>query len=110
MVPSLTETAGHDRVVLTLAGDFDLQTRDELMVACQRARRLGPERHVCVDLSRVGYIDCGSLRVIAALVRARRALGDPATLVVTSPFLRRLVEMLGFADPHVVVARLDDVA
>ena len=63
-----------------------------------------------VDLSRVGYIDRGSLRLVSGLVRDRRVLGDPATLVVTSSFLQGLLEKLGVAGPDLVVERLNNVA
>jgi anti-anti-sigma factor len=110
VLPSLTQTSTREHVVLTLVGDFDIQTRGELVSACRRLERRAAAHRIHVDLSRVGFIDCGSLGVIAGLVRTRRSMGDPATVVVTSPFLHQLLEMLDFADPEVIVGQLYDVA
>lgn len=110
MLPSITVTACGQSVVLRLAGEFDLVTRDELEAACRRLEASEATQHVQIDLSGVGYIDCASLRAIALVVLARRALGDPTSLVVTSPFLRHLLEVMGFARPDVIVDRLDEAA
>jgi anti-anti-sigma regulatory factor len=111
VLPSITESTDGELVVLTLIGDFDLLVRGELSSALQRVDRYDPaRRRVHVDLSRVGYIDCGSLRAIGRLLRHRHRLGDPATLVVISPFLRKMVDLAGVVEPGFVVEQLEGVA
>lgn len=110
MLPSITETTHGDRVVLSLAGDFDLVVRDALAAACLRTGRHDAASRVQVDLSEVGYIDCHSLRELGALLRARHAIGDPAILAVPSPFLREMLRIVGLVEPGQVVRRLDEAA
>src|SRR3954470_3924799 len=108
MLPCIMEIALERSVVLHLAGEFDLLNRAELEGACRRVAEYDAVRRVHVDLSEVRYIDCPGLRAVIGLVDERHALGDPTTLVVTSPFLRTVLESMWLAEPDVIVDRLDD--
>jgi anti-anti-sigma factor len=108
--PLIIETARGRRVVLRLLGDFDLVNRSDLEAACDRIAAYDALQHVQVDMSDVGFVDCASLRCVTGLVRRRRDVGDHATIVVTAPFLRDLMDLLGYAEPGFVVDRLDVAA
>jgi anti-sigma B factor antagonist len=109
--PTITQTLSAGRVVLRLAGEFDLASRATLEDACRLVQRHGPAHDLVVDLSAVEFVDCASLRTISRAVRTRQAAGGGCTVLVTSPFLLRLLEVSGLGDGlPVVTSRLGAVA
>ena len=104
MFPSVVESfdAPNDRETLHLAGVFDQHSKQLLHDACTQAREVAPEVHLVVDLTGVEFIDFDGLFEVAALVRARRRLGDPSYARVSSPVCWGLLEMAELCD----VARL----
>jgi hypothetical protein len=104
MFPSVVESfdASNDRETLHLSGVFDQHSKQFLRDACTKAREAAPEVHLVVDLTAVEFIDFDGLFEVAALVRARRRLGDPSYARVASPVCWGLLEMAELCD----VARL----
>jgi anti-anti-sigma factor len=110
MRTTITESVVDSSVVLHLTGEFDIAMRDALLAATDRVAARDADHQVHVDLTGVTFIDCGCLRIVAALVLARHRLGDPSTVVVVQPTLRRLLEVTGYAPLLPVVSRLVDAA
>lgn len=105
----ITQTAEHGAVVLHLDGEFDLSNRAEVEAACRKLAGRPAACRTIVDLTEVSFIDCGTIRRLAGLGLARRALGDSCTTIVSSPFLHRLLDLTGYStripvrfDPTVV--------
>jgi anti-anti-sigma factor len=93
---------------LYLAGGFDLYTRPFLHDACAEARAQDVSEHLVVDMSAVDFIDGGGLFEVAELVRARRRLGDPSYVVVSSTFQQQLFRVSGLGDVLEPVPALPD--
>jgi anti-anti-sigma factor len=85
--------------VVTLSGELDLYRAPAVRESLARVE--GP---VVVDLSRVSYIDSSLLNELA---RLRRRVGDVA-LVVTSPQVRRILDIVGFDRTFRVVEHAED--
>ena len=86
--------ASPDTVVMVMTGDLDLMTRPIL------ARRLsevlaGRPRRLVLDLAGVGFMDCGSARLLAS---AAPFLPAGGRLVIRRPSLvvRRVLELTGY--------------
>jgi anti-sigma B factor antagonist len=82
-----------DRLVVSVAGEVDLATAEELRLALERV----VDSHVCIelDLRLTTFMDSSGL---AALIDThRRLLGDGASLVLRdpSPTILRLLEITG---------------
>jgi anti-anti-sigma factor len=93
----ITETIADGSVVLHLDGEFDLSTRAAVATSCRRLARRPAGCRTVLDLTAVTFIDCGTIRQLARLARSRRLLGDSCTMLVGSPFQRRIVEVTGYA-------------
>jgi len=63
---SLNVTPDRDRVVLVLAGDFDLEHVDSVEEVVGELRRVGFDR-IVIDLRRVRFIDLAGLRLLLVL-------------------------------------------
>src|SRR5690348_16884899 len=77
---SVTHTEG--AAVVTFRGDLDLATYDRLRSTLADMVRLKPAL-VVVDLSQVGWFDCGAIGEFLRARSALRALGS--TLVLRAP-------------------------
>src|SRR4051794_10718106 len=93
----MTETIEDGCVVLHLDGEFDLSTRAAVAVSCRRLGAAPREGRTVLDLTAVTFIDCGTIRQLAQLAWRRQALGDSCTMLVSSPFLQRVIEVTGYS-------------
>jgi anti-anti-sigma factor len=106
MPSTIIESVVGRRSVLHLIGEIDIADRAALVDACARVRGRDARTRAVIDLTRVEFIDCAGLRELARTVRARQVLGDPGVTVVRSPFLRRLLDITGYAAGTTVVPDL----
>ncbi len=90
----LTVTEDDDGVVVSAAGELDLNTAPDLREQLARLVN-GGARHVTVDLAGVTFVDSTALSVlVSALKRLRQADGDLA-LASPNPSVRRVFEITG---------------
>jgi anti-anti-sigma factor len=82
--------------VVTLHGDLDLVTVDELRHLLAEAVAAGPE--LVVDLSQVAFVDLVSLSVILAAADTLRAGGGSLVVVGASPATQRVCALLNASD------------
>lgn len=99
----ITESPEGGCVVLHLDGDFDLSTRAAVDASCRRLARRPAAGGTVLDLTAVVFMDCGTIRQLARLARRRQALGEACTVLVSSAFLRRVIELTGYLDRTPVV-------
>jgi anti-anti-sigma factor len=92
----ITETMEDGCIVLHLDGEFDLSTRAAVDFSCRRLARRPAGGRTVLDLTAVTFIDCGTIRQLARLIRSREAVGETCTVLVSSPFLRRVIELTGY--------------
>jgi anti-anti-sigma factor len=93
----MTETIEDGYLVLHLEGEFDLSTRAAVAVSCRRLARAPGQGRTVLDLTAVTFIDCGTIRQLAQLAWRRQAGGDACTMLVSSPFLQRVIEVTGYS-------------
>lgn len=98
-------TTRHDRdaLVLTVSGDLDIDSVAPLGLALTAAADDG-SGPVVVDLSGVGFADSTTVNV---LLQGHTALGDRLRLAAPSPFMRRLIEMIGLDSALPVLPSVD---
>ncbi|MFJ2400933.1 STAS domain-containing protein [Streptomyces xanthochromogenes] len=82
---------GTDTVVLSVAGEIDLDSAEPLRLALDEATRSG-HGPVVVDLSAVLFADTA---IVNTLLRARSGLGDRLRLLAPSWPVLRLLRILG---------------
>ncbi|MFD3410180.1 STAS domain-containing protein [Streptomyces cyaneofuscatus] len=78
-------------LVLTVSGDLDIDSVPPLGRALEAAAEDG-SGPVVVDLSGVGFADSTTVNV---LLQGQTALGGRLRLAAPSPFVRRLIGMIG---------------
>jgi anti-sigma B factor antagonist len=94
--PGLDITIEHhsDRIVLRLHGELDVGTRESL---CRAIRGLPgpPPQTLVLDISALGFMDCGGLSVL--VWAHRRLAGQGHQLIVTPgpPIVNRLLRLTG---------------
>jgi anti-anti-sigma factor len=93
----ITETIEDGGIVLHLDGEFDLSTRAAVAVSCRRLARSPVGLRTVLDLTAVTFIDCGTLRQLVQLAQSRQSHGDTCTMLVSSPFLQRVIEVIGYS-------------
>ena len=106
MRPSIIETVVGRRCVLHLSGELDIAGRAALADACARVRSRDARTRLVIDLTHVDFVDGWSLRELAVVVRARQALGDPGVIAVSSPLVRRLLDVTGYGRGAVLAPSL----
>ncbi|RPK88038.1 MULTISPECIES: STAS domain-containing protein [Streptomyces] len=91
-------------LVLTVSGDLDIDSVAPLGLALTAAADddSGP---VVVDLSGVGFADSTTVNV---LLQGHTALGDRLRLAAPSPFMRRLIDVIGLGSALPVLPTVDD--
>jgi anti-anti-sigma factor len=92
--PPLTAVMVHGVMLVVLHGDLDLASAPALASGCEEVVRQRPRR-IVIDLADVGYIDCGSARLIAGLARALPA-GERPVLRQLSPAVLRMLQVTGW--------------
>ena len=102
----LTEWTMGSSVIVSVTGEVDIATTDQLSEALGAALRRGPEGLIC-DLGGVGFLGAAGLTVL--LVARRRAIACHAwfDLVCPQPLPRRVVALVG---PDAVFGLHDRVA
>ncbi|MFJ9624816.1 STAS domain-containing protein [Streptomyces sp. NPDC101181] len=91
-------------LILTVTGDLDIDSVTPLGTALTAARDSGTGP-VVVDLSGVGFADSTTVNV---LLQAHTALGDRLRLAAPSPFMRRLIGMIGLDSALPVLPGVDE--
>lgn len=94
-------SAGTARI--TVAGEIDLATTDELRAGLLHALVTGLPHHLEVDLTGVTFIDCGGLTVLIVASQVAARTGCRLEVINPSPFARRMLETTGLAGiltPH----------
>jgi anti-anti-sigma factor len=88
----VTSTDEHDgKVVVSVGGDVDLVTSEELRQVLEAAVRVNP--HVEVDLTGLTFIDSSGLSALVEGHRAARDAGGTVVLRHPTPMLRRLLDI-----------------
>lgn len=85
---------GHMR--LRCHGALDLASRAEFGAACAAALEQAG-RQLVVDLTEVEIIDCGCIRLLDDTGELQVGQGGDFEVVCTSPFLRKVLVLTGFA-------------
>ena len=93
MPAPLTAVMVHGVMLVVLRGDLDLASAPALASGCEEVVRQRPRR-IVIDLADVGYIDCGSARLIAGLARALPA-GERLVLRQLRPAVLRMLQVTG---------------
>ncbi|MFI1223689.1 MULTISPECIES: STAS domain-containing protein [unclassified Streptomyces] len=91
-------------LVLTVSGDLDIDTVAPLGLALSAAADDG-SGPVVVNLSGVGFADSTTVNV---LLQGHTALGHRLRLAAPSPFMRRLIDMIGLDSALPVLPGVDD--
>ncbi|WP_417159465.1 STAS domain-containing protein [Streptomyces cyaneofuscatus] len=91
-------------LVLTVSGDLDIDTVPPLGRALETAAEEG-SGPVVVDLSGVGFADSTTVNV---LLQGQTALGGRLRLAAPSPFVRRLIGMIGLDSAIPVLQDVDE--
>ncbi len=91
--PPLTATMSDGTMLVVLHGDLDLASAPALASGYAEVVRQQPRRMV-IDLADVGYLDCASARLIAALGRALPA-GERPVLRQPNPAVLRMLQVTG---------------
>jgi anti-sigma B factor antagonist len=90
--------------VVTVTGEIDLSTVEELRVACAGAQA----GRLVLDLRGVGFMDTSGVRLIVELLRAEDAGGAELVIVAEGPPVLRLFDMAGLTDRLRLVASLEE--
>lgn len=99
----ITTRQERDALVLTVSGDLDIDSVAPLGLALTSAVGDG-SGPVVVDLSGVGFADSTTVNV---LLQGHTALGDRLRLAAPSPFMRRLIDMIGLDSALPVLPSVD---
>ncbi|MER7695768.1 MULTISPECIES: STAS domain-containing protein [unclassified Streptomyces] len=91
-------------LVLTVSGDLDIDSVGPLDLALTAAADHG-SGPVVVDLSGIGFADSTTVNV---LLQGHTTLGDRLRLAAPSPFMRRLIDMIGLATALPVLPTVED--
>jgi anti-anti-sigma factor len=94
--PYLTIVTVHcgQRSVLRLHGELDVTNQDYLRRAIRSAMENRPETLI-VDLSALGFVDCGSLAVLVWAHVCLAEQGHRLVLTGGQPMVRRLLSLTG---------------
>jgi anti-sigma B factor antagonist len=90
---SVARTEDQGTVTLSLSGELDLSSRDELIEA---TKEIPAGARLVVDLAEVTFMDSSGLVVLMNLDLRSRAEGWTARLANPQPPVRRLFELCGF--------------
>ncbi|MFJ9688730.1 STAS domain-containing protein [Streptomyces bacillaris] len=91
-------------LVLTVSGDLDIDSVPPLGRALGKAAEEG-SGPVVVDLSGVGFADSTTVNV---LLQGQTALGSRLRLAAPSPFVQRLIGMIGLDSAIPVLRDVDE--
>jgi len=89
----ITTVATDDEVVVVVAGEVDLLSRDVLTTALTELQ--GSSRHLVLDLSATTFMDSSGLHVVLDAFRAQRDADRRFSLRAPSSPVVRVLEMAG---------------
>ena len=89
----ITTVSTDDEVVVVVAGEVDLQSRDVLTTTLTELQ--GSSRHLVLDLSATTFMDSSGLHVVLDAFRAQRDTGRGFSLRAPSSPVVRVLEMAG---------------
>jgi anti-anti-sigma factor len=95
------------QVRIHLSGDLDIAVRGRLDQGLARATASTPSELI-LDLRRVSFCDCSCAGLMLRAVRETLAGGGRAALVVDSPIVRRVIDILEFPDSCPIRTTLED--
>ncbi|MEI7033463.1 STAS domain-containing protein [Streptomyces pratensis] len=101
---SVTTRQERGALVLAVSGDLDVDSVPPLGLALTAAAAEGAGP-VVVDLSGVGFADSTTVNV---LLQSHTALGDRLRLAAPSPFMQRLIGMIGLDSALPVLPSVDE--
>jgi anti-sigma B factor antagonist len=84
-----------DSPMITVRGEIDLSTSGELLHRLLMLTHQSTEP-IALDLSRVTFMDCAGLHVLAAIERRVRHRGGTIEVTATSLAVARLFELAGY--------------
>jgi anti-sigma B factor antagonist len=87
-----------ETIILTLRGDLDLHSAEELRNALRRLID-GPVSRVVIDLGAVAFCDSVGLSAFVDGHRRCKAAGGYLRLAAASPFLQRILAVVGLLGP-----------
>lgn len=96
--PAVTvrDDCGHDAVIVTVSGDIDLNSVDELTQCLNHVVARKPGRLI-IDLAQVDFIDTSGVHAITS---AYRALSPDSAIILRSPRRQalRIFQLTGLAE------------
>lgn len=81
-----------DELVVTPVGELDIATVDRLAVALEGRR---PSEGVCIDLSRLDFLDTSGIQLLVEVQRDARAGDYPLRIVRANARVHRVFEIAG---------------
>ena len=88
------EWVGDSSAVVSMRGELDMHTSEELGELLDRLHERGITDHLVIDLSECTFIDSIGLSV---LIRAQHMAKSPLNIVVSGDALRRVLSVTGLA-------------
>jgi len=85
----------HKILVVSLNGELDISSSDELRYKIDRALDEKPVKHLVLDLSRVSFIDSSGLGVILGRYKRVDRNGGKIVIVGLQPQVRRVMQLSG---------------
>jgi anti-anti-sigma factor len=89
----ISTVIGDDEAVVVVAGEVDLQVRDELSSVLMKAQ--APSRDLVVDLSAVRFMDSSGLHALLNAYKSQRDLGRAFTIRAPSAAIVHLFKISG---------------
>ncbi len=84
-----------ENYLIQVDGELDMYTAPQLKSALQEAIDQG-QKHLVIDLTRVGFLDSTSLGVLVGGLRRVRSEEGEMSLVVDHPQLEKMFRITGF--------------
>jgi anti-anti-sigma factor len=103
----LTSQQRNDTTTVTVAGELDISTADQLQAYAEEALRSAPRRLV-LDLSGVSFFSAAGVTVLTALVDSAATYGTDLLLDEVSPAVTRVLRALGMAGYYPLAAIVED--
>ena len=109
MALTLHVCPGDSGAVVWASGDVDTNAAETFQDMMQSVMR----RHsasLLLDLSGVSFMDCAGLRALLLTQRRAGMRGGSVSLIVESPAVRRIIDLLGVRDVFPVRERLSELS
>ena len=95
-ITTATQVDGH--VVVTIAGEVDVHTRNRVVDTVREVLRNTAPPRLTLDLGLVTFIDSTGLAGLVAARKLAQARGCVLTATNPSPFVHRMMEVTGLLD------------